>query len=133
MSLIQVPPSDLSTDMIHYSVYLQLLPVLKKYQVSMREVEVACLVVRGMSNKVVANKLCIAEKTVKFHLTNVYKKLKIKSRVELIFFAQPHLKEMSMKDFQRTESPVHQSPEPSIDLPKANNNQGFSATYKEIK
>ncbi len=92
MSLIQVPPSDLSTDMIHYSVYLQLLPVLKKYQVSMREVEVACLVVRGMSNKVVANKLCIAEKTVKFHLTNVYKKLKIKSRVELIFFAQPHLK-----------------------------------------
>ena len=43
---------------------------------SNREAEVAELVSKGLSNKEVANQLFVTEKTVKFHLTNIYKKMK---------------------------------------------------------
>ena len=45
---------------------------------------VAELVVKGHSNKEVAAALFVTEKTVKFHLTNIYKKMGVKSRYELI-------------------------------------------------
>ena len=58
---------------------------------SNREAEVAELVTRGMSNKEVANQLFVTEKTVKFHLTNIYKKMNVKSRAQLIVWCLPHL------------------------------------------
>lgn len=56
---------------------------------SYREAEVAEYVTKGLSNKDVANALFVTEKTVKFHLTNIYKKLKLKSRAQLIVWAAP--------------------------------------------
>lgn len=38
----------------------------------------------GFSNKDIANNLTITEKTVKFHLTNIFKKYEVKSRAELL-------------------------------------------------
>lgn len=58
---------------------------------SNREAEVAELVSRGLSNKEVANQLFVTEKTVKFHLTNIYKKMNVKSRAQLIVWCLPHL------------------------------------------
>lgn len=58
---------------------------------SSREAEVAELVTRGLSNKEVANQLFVTEKTVKFHLTNIYKKMNVKSRAQLIVWCLPHL------------------------------------------
>lgn len=58
---------------------------------SNRESEVAELVTKGMSNKEVANQLFVTEKTVKFHLTNIYKKMNVKSRAQLIVWCLPHL------------------------------------------
>ena len=58
---------------------------------SNREAEVAELVTKGMSNKEVANQLFVTEKTVKFHLTNIYKKMNVKSRAQLIVSCLPHL------------------------------------------
>jgi DNA-binding CsgD family transcriptional regulator len=58
---------------------------------SNREAEVAELVSRGLSNKEVANQLFVTEKTVKFHLTNIYKKMSVKSRAQLIVWCLPHL------------------------------------------
>ncbi|MCS6838000.1 MAG: helix-turn-helix transcriptional regulator [Bdellovibrionaceae bacterium] len=58
---------------------------------SNREAEVAELVTRGLSNKEVANQLFVTEKTVKFHLTNIYKKMNVKSRAQLIVWCLPHL------------------------------------------
>ena len=58
---------------------------------SRREAEVATLVGRGLSNKATASALFVTEKTVKFHLTNVYRKLKIKNRVNLVLWSSPHL------------------------------------------
>ena len=47
--------------------------VLIQKGLSNREAEVAELVSKGLSNKEVANQLFVTEKTVKFHLTNIYK------------------------------------------------------------
>lgn len=55
------------------------------HKLSRREVEVVVLVLEGMTNREVANQLCVAEKTVKFHLTNIYKKLNISRRSQIIW------------------------------------------------
>ena len=52
---------------------------------SRREVEVVVLVLEGKTNRDVANTLCVAEKTIKFHLTNIYKKLNISRRSQIIW------------------------------------------------
>lgn len=65
--------------------------VLIQKGLSNRESEVAELVTKGMSNKEVANQLFVTEKTVKFHLTNIYKKMNVKSRAQLIVWCMPHV------------------------------------------
>ncbi len=51
------------------------------------------LVVKGLSNKEVGDKLFVHEKTVKFHLTSIYKRLRIKTRAQLII--QAHNRKVS--------------------------------------
>lgn len=51
---------------------------------SPREIEVAHLVYRGMTNKAIAEELFISEKTAKYHCTNIYRKFKVKSRVQFV-------------------------------------------------
>lgn len=65
--------------------------VLLKEGLSNRESEVAELVTQGLSNKEVANRLFVTEKTVKFHLTNIYKKMNVKSRAQLIVWCLPNM------------------------------------------
>ncbi len=65
--------------------------VLIQKGLSNREAEVAELVTKGLSNKEVANQLFVTEKTVKFHLTNIYKKMNVRSRAQLIVWCLPHL------------------------------------------
>ncbi len=65
--------------------------VLIKEGLSNREAEVAELVTQGLSNKEVANRLFVTEKTVKFHLTNIYKKMNVKSRAQLIVWCLPNM------------------------------------------
>ena len=47
-----------------------------------REVEILALVAQGHSNGHVAQELFVTEQTVKFHLTNIYRKLKVSNRTE---------------------------------------------------
>ena len=58
---------------------------LSQQGLSRRETEVVILVLRGLTNKQVADKLCVAEKTVKFHLTNIYKRMKISRRSQIVW------------------------------------------------
>ena len=51
---------------------------------SAREQDVANLVLEGKSNKLIASALNISLSTVEFHLKNIYAKLGVASRVELI-------------------------------------------------
>ena len=63
--------------------------LIKEKGLSRRESEVAELVARGLPNKDVATRLFVTEKTVKFHLTNIYKKMALKSRAQLIIWCMP--------------------------------------------
>jgi len=51
---------------------------------SRREKEVVTLLLQGKSNKQIALSLGVSERTVEFHLKNIYAKLQVNSRVELI-------------------------------------------------
>lgn len=55
-----------------------------------REIEVVGLVARGLSNREIGSHLCIAEGTVKIHLHNIYEKLKINRRAELVRIAEEY-------------------------------------------
>lgn len=56
-----------------------------------REGEVVRLIVKGYGNKQIAEKLNITAKTAAFHVTNILKKLDVKSRHEAIAWAHKYL------------------------------------------
>jgi DNA-binding NarL/FixJ family response regulator len=53
-----------------------------------REIEIVRMVARGLRNKAIADRLSISEGTVKVHLHNVYEKLRVDGRLELVLCAQ---------------------------------------------
>jgi len=55
-----------------------------------REREILRLVGEGHSNAQLARILCVTEQTVKFHLSNVYRKLEVSNRTEASRWAQVH-------------------------------------------
>ncbi|MCM3732420.1 response regulator transcription factor [Fictibacillus nanhaiensis] len=57
-----------------------------------REQEVLIGLVEGLSNKEIAEKLFISDKTVKIHVSKIFKKLEVKSRSQAVIYAvQNHL------------------------------------------
>lgn len=52
-----------------------------------RETEVLALLKNGWSNNRIASELCVSERTVRFHLTNIYDKIEVSSRSEAINWA----------------------------------------------
>ena len=52
-----------------------------------RELEVLRLVAAGSTNGEIAQKLWVTEQTVKFHLSNVYRKLEVGNRTEASHYA----------------------------------------------
>lgn len=53
-----------------------------------RELDIVRMVVSGLRNKEVAKRLYISEGTVKIHLHNIYDKLQVSSRLELLRYVQ---------------------------------------------
>lgn len=51
---------------------------------SKREKEVYSHIIQGRSQKEIADKLYICIRTVKFHCGNIYQKLKVKNKIDLI-------------------------------------------------
>jgi DNA-binding NarL/FixJ family response regulator len=60
-----------------------------KCPLTSREIEILALVARGYTNGRIAYDLCIAEQTVKFHLSNTYRKLGVANRTEASRYAYP--------------------------------------------
>ena len=56
-------------------------------QLTDREIEVVALVVEGLTNKQIGERLGISERTVEFHVSNIIEKLGAKSRVDIAVFA----------------------------------------------
>jgi DNA-binding NarL/FixJ family response regulator len=55
-----------------------------------RELKVIAAVLEGDTNKAVGERLSISEQTVKNHLTNIFNKLGVSNRIELVLFASKH-------------------------------------------
>ncbi|MGO1060926.1 response regulator [Planococcus sp. FY231025] len=55
-----------------------------------REMEVLLGLVEGLSNKEIADRLFISDKTVKIHMSNIFKKLNVKSRSQALIYAVQH-------------------------------------------
>lgn len=56
----------------------------ENHMLTAREIEVLGMVAEGLTNKEIASKLFISEKTVKNHITNVFKKLEVSGRTEAV-------------------------------------------------
>ncbi len=55
-----------------------------------REIEVLELIAEGMINKEIAKKLFISEKTVKNHVSNIFRKLEVSDRTQAAIYAFKH-------------------------------------------
>jgi len=62
----------------------------RDFGLTSREMQVIALIVAGYTNKDLARKLHISEHTAKHHLTNVFDKLGVSNRLELVLFAIGH-------------------------------------------
>ena len=62
------------------------------FGLTQREIEIIAAIKEGNSNREIAGKLAISEETVKRHLSNIYGKLGVNSRLELAVLAsEQHL------------------------------------------
>lgn len=62
-------------------------PVNKNSILTEREKEVLLCLVQGMNNKEIAQSLFISDKTVKIHVSKIFKKLEVKSRSQVVIYA----------------------------------------------
>jgi DNA-binding CsgD family transcriptional regulator len=58
--------------------------ITRKYDISSREQDIVRLIIDGRSNNAIKDELCISYHTVKNHLSNIYRKLNVNSRHELV-------------------------------------------------
>ncbi len=56
----------------------------KEFDLSKRETEVLHYIVEGYSNDQIANKLFISKNTIKTHIKNIYSKLDVKNRIQVV-------------------------------------------------
>jgi DNA-binding NarL/FixJ family response regulator len=59
-------------------------------ELTAREREILTAVARGLSNKAIGEEFWVTEQTVKFHLSNVYRKLGVPSRTAAVRYAHEH-------------------------------------------
>jgi DNA-binding NarL/FixJ family response regulator len=64
--------------------------VSRDYGLTPREREIIAKIASGHSNRQVGREFCISERTVKHHLTNIFMKVGVCSRLELAMFAVNH-------------------------------------------
>jgi DNA-binding NarL/FixJ family response regulator len=56
-------------------------------KLSTREIEVLEFAAKGLRNKIIADRLCISVRTVEGHLSSIFSKLGVSSRMEAVFYA----------------------------------------------
>jgi DNA-binding NarL/FixJ family response regulator len=59
----------------------------EEFGLTPRQLVIVANIVAGLSNKEIARKLSISEDTVKHHLTNIFDKVGVSTRLELALFA----------------------------------------------
>ena len=90
MNILKEENEHMRNEIIKFSSELQN-PILSKNKIellSVREREIFQLITLRKSNKEIANELNVSVNTVKFHIKNIYEKLEIKSRKEVLSMAE---------------------------------------------
>jgi DNA-binding NarL/FixJ family response regulator len=62
----------------------------RRFGLTKREIEVVAAVAAGQSNREIATRFAISEQTVKHHLTSIFDKTGVSTRLELALFALKH-------------------------------------------
>lgn len=62
----------------------------REERLTYREIEVLERICQGMSNQVIAQNLFLSEKTVKNHLTNIFRKINVTDRTQAVLYAIKH-------------------------------------------
>ncbi len=65
-------------------------PVESQWDLTPREIEILRALAGGHSNKQMAREFWLSEQTIKYHLTNIYRKLQVRSRTEAVRLAYEH-------------------------------------------
>lgn len=55
-----------------------------QFDVTPREQEVLLLLAKGLTYKEIANQLEVTSETIKMHLKNIYRKLKVQNKIEAL-------------------------------------------------
>lgn len=84
-----MPLQPLFYGIIYFVILSIIIDIFKKpeqvkddYQLTNREIAIADELLKGLCNKEIANKLFIAESTVKKHVQNIFKKVEVNNRIE---------------------------------------------------
>ncbi len=75
---------------LHDLMQQAVVPQPKTYGLTPRELEVVGLIVEGCSNRDIARQFVLSEETVKRHLSNIFDKTGVSTRLELALFAIAH-------------------------------------------
>lgn len=81
---IRLYQAELQNDTAHHVHSL----CMERYDLTRRECEIVDLLLQGLTNEELVEKLCISENTLRKHLYNLFKKLDIRHRWELYFLEQ---------------------------------------------
>ena len=63
----------------------------KKHTLTRRETEILALVAQGETNESISEKLCVSHHTIRTHVYNIFKKIKVSNRLQASRWADEHL------------------------------------------
>ncbi|MBN2443490.1 MAG: hypothetical protein JXJ04_19160 [Spirochaetales bacterium] len=82
---------DILTEFAFTNIKQKLFYIQKNTNLTQREIEILKLLSIGVTNEEIAEKTFITLNTVKTHLYNIYKKIKVKNRLQAIFWVDKNL------------------------------------------
>lgn len=82
---------DILTEFAFTNIEQKLYYIQQNTNLTQREIEILKLLSIGVTNEEIAEKTFITLNTVKTHLYNIYKKIKVKNRLQAIFWADKNL------------------------------------------
>lgn len=101
------------------------LHIQRRYHMSPRELQVARLVCQGLNNEEIAGDLRIRHGTVKTHIRNIYRRIRVKNKIAMLLKFISDASKFSAKSgtlppipIIETEKPAQKTPTPSKIQPK---------------